>query len=159
MKKQTTGQVHFGFNKCPSVGNVHFAPKPLDRGKRCPFTAAPLLTLGRASLPLTPTRGEQTATKGGHCTEEGWVPPPVWQENCSLTWDLAKLSPGNIFRAECEARRSFTLTDLLHWFNKLYFAAETLLHMASYSCLQSLNRCRGAKTCEATLQNPGALGD
>lgn len=91
MKKQTTGQVHFGFNKCPSVGSVHFAPKPLDRGKRCPFTAAPLLTLGRASLPLTPTRGEQTATKGVHCTEEGWVPPPVWQENCSLTWDLAKL--------------------------------------------------------------------
>lgn len=154
MKKQTTGQVHFGFNKCPSVGNVHFAPKPLDRGKRCLFTTAPLLTLGRADS------GRANCNKGGTLHRRGLgAPSSVAGELLSHLGLGHTVSPGNVFRAECDARRNFTLTDLLHWFNKLYFAAETLLHMASYSCLQSINRCRGAKTCEATRQNPRPLGD
>lgn len=101
-----------------------------------------------------PDSGSANCNKGGTLHRRGLgAPSSVAGELLSHLGLGQTVSPGNVFRAECDARRSFTLTDLLHWFNKLHLAAETLLHMASYSCLQSINRCRGAKTCKATLQN------
>lgn len=83
------GQVHFGFNQRPPVGNLRFAPKPLDRSKKCPSTAAPLSWRRESKLHQ---RGELLRGAG-----RPWraAPSPVWQEakdgSTNLAWPIVFL--------------------------------------------------------------------
>lgn len=74
MKKQTTGQVHFGFNKCPSVGNVHFSPKPLDRGEMPVYHCTSAYT-GEGQASHHPDSGRANCNKGGTLHRRGLGAP------------------------------------------------------------------------------------
>lgn len=144
MKKQTKGQEHLGFNKCPSVSNVSFALQPLARSKKCPFTAAPVSR--EVAWPPHNTGSwewerESKYIKEGRCSGgldgsvESSIPSSVAGGERWI-FDLAQ----NVSRVECNAGGNFTLANRLRWFNRTDFAGEPPFHMASYSDLQSINR-------------------
>lgn len=94
VKKQTKGRVHYGFDRCPSIGTVSFDPKPLDRGERCPFIAASVYTEeGRPPhRPVSNTGssagrggGRADYSEGGGCQHREVAYSQAWQEeDCSL---------------------------------------------------------------------------
>lgn len=117
LRKQTKGQVHFGFNKYPSLGHVSLSLS--------------LWTEGRGSVcrccSACTEEGRPSFTR---CQEEGWVSLGGGTLQCYP--GLAQtVSPENISRVECDAGMNVTLTNLLQWFNKTHFAPETLLRVAS----------------------------